>query len=149
MPTSRDFDHGGEPNWLFVQNKSDLVYNDIDHIFVAFMDRYAYKAPDSICDIWDEDFDNALSEGYLLYGVTEQDYQDMVDPYYGTDPVFQGPYYVDQNDHGHFDFHGPLVKLQGPRPHWDWKPADWPDQFYWDRTLSYDEVNGPTHFTKA
>ena len=73
--------------------------------------------------------------------MTEAHYQDMCDPWYGQDPVTQGPYFPDQGEHGDFKFHGPKPKFHGPSPAHGFKPPGYPDKYFWDRSLTYIEDN--------
>ena len=109
-----------EPNWLDAQKSSYIDW--IDGNSWAFLDRWGYKARDNRdCNIdYDtiEDYLNLKEFGYSHEWYTDQMYEDDTDPTYGMDPISQGPYFIDQDDMGWFQFHGPEVYAPGPRMNW-------------------------------
>ena len=134
-----------EPNWRYIDKVGSWL-DEGKYGFVAFLDRYGYKAADNRdCNLdYDflEDWQNALSEGFLLQAwysdtpMTEEQYEDLTDPDYGKDDIFCGPYFIDQQPMGYFKFHGPRGLLQGPECTWEFKPTGWTEEFYFDRSLS-------------
>lgn len=94
-----------EPNWKWVEEYSYL--EDGLTGFVAVTDRYARKSMEGLhlyCDTLPEEFisdwQDAFNEGYILDGLTEDEWNDVNDPDYGKDPVYCGPYWVTQTPFG-------------------------------------------------
>jgi hypothetical protein len=139
------FNQFAEPNWLWVQNHSYLDFNYRTNEFCAFMCRYAYKAQDNDdCNMDDELYD-AYEAGYLLDGMTEEDYEDYNDPCKYMSPVSVGPYFIDQDESGQFTFQGPRLQLQGPKADFWFKPPGCTDEYWYDRSLYSDEECQPSH----
>lgn len=139
---------GPEPNYKHADAVSYVT--DGRYGTMAFLDRYGYKAADNRdCNLdydYLDDWKNAFDEGYLLHEypeappMTEEAYDDLTDPDYGMDPVYHGPYYVDQKDNGRLTFLGPKVKLHGPRCHGDFKPTSCTKDWWFDTSLSYNDI---------
>ena len=133
-----------EPNWRQV-NEVNSYLEDGRYGFVAFLDRWGYKAADNRdCNRdyeFEQDWEDAFIEGYLLYPLysdrpmTEQEFEDETDPDYGKDPVLQGPYFIDQDSSGRFQFQGPEAKLQGPKCSREFKPIGFTDDWFFDRSM--------------
>ena len=151
MTTPRPQETYTSPNWRHAQSVSYIEEGRFGT--VAFLDRWGYKAADNRdCNWdyeWDEDWNNAFDEGYLLHHppymgvtppVTEEEYEDLTDPDYGKDPVYHGPYFVDQGDDGYFRYHGPRVYAPGPRADWEFKPTGCSDEHWYDRSLWFTEL---------
>ena len=62
--------------------------------------------------------DSFCEPNWRSYGVIEFDcdgaFAPVVDPDDGSEPVFLGPYFLDQCDSGSFDLQGPSIRLLGP-----------------------------------
>ena len=139
------FDNFFEPNWAFVERASFLEYDDIRGEYCALMCRYARKARENDDSYLyeDEDLFYAYEEGFLLDGMTQENWDEMTNPWKYCDPVFLGPYFIDQNEYGSFTFQGPRLHYPGPRTDWRWQPPGFTGEYYYDRTLQSDEECQP------
>ena len=139
-----------EPNWAFVERIGSYVdYDERTGRYCALTDRYARKAQESDEDyLSDNDLYDAYDEGYLLDGMSQDDWDSLNDPFSYHDNVMFGPYLKDQNDSGYFTFQGPMIYNPGPTlPRWGWKPPGFTGEYYSDDSLDFREECSVYHRT--